>query len=166
MQYISLPTLQLQMKSEDIQSDVNIFHIAYLNFAYNLKYNIMSFFSNLLNNSGILKNSKIMEDYGRLFLEEEQIEVGFKLNEDAFLFTSKRLIFVEVTKGDDSGTEYFSLPYSQISSFSEDSKKSFDPKGVLKIWINGQQYPTVETEFNKSVDVYEVQKILAGKVMK
>ncbi len=126
----------------------------------------MSFLSNLLNNSGILENSKIIEDYGRLFLEEEQIEVGFKLNEDTFIFTNKRLIFIEVRKGDDSGIEYFSLPYSGITSFSIESKKSFDAKATLRVWTNGQEYPKIEKEFSKAVDIYEVQKILAGHVMK
>lgn len=126
----------------------------------------MSIFSNLLNNSGILENSKVVDEYGRLFPEDEQVEVGFKLNEDTFIFTNKRLILIEVRKGDDSGTEYFFFPYSQISFFSVESNKSFDPKATLKIWIGGQQYPTVETEFNKYVDVYEVQKILAGHVIK
>lgn len=126
----------------------------------------MKFFSNFLNNSGILENSKIAEDYDRLFLEGEKIEVGFKLKEDTFIFTDKRLILIEVRKGEDDRTEYFSFPYSKISCFSVESNKSFDSKATLKIWINGQQYPMVETEFSKSVDVYEVKNILASHVLK
>lgn len=126
----------------------------------------MSFFSNLLNNSGILENSKIADEYGRLFLQDEQIEVGFKLNEDTFIFTNMRLVLVDLKKGDDSGIEYLSFPYSRISNFSVQTQKSFGSKATLKIWLNGQEEPQLEKEFTKSVDVYEVQKILAGHVLR
>ncbi|SMG17346.1 PH domain-containing protein [Marivirga sericea] len=126
----------------------------------------MNLLSNFLNKSGVLENTSIIEDYGRLFVDGEQIEVGFKIEEDTFIFTNRRLIFIEVRKGDDSGIEYISLPYSNIDSFSVDSKKSFHAHGFLKIWLHGQQSPRIEKEFNKSVDVYAVQKILAGHVIK
>lgn len=126
----------------------------------------MSFFSNLLNNSGILENSKIVEEYGRLFLQDEEIEVGFKLNEDTFIFTNMRLVLVDLKKGDDSGMEYLSLPYSRISNFCVETKKPFNSKATLKIWLNEQNEAKLEKEFSKSVDVYEVQKILAGHVLR
>ncbi|WP_375578102.1 PH domain-containing protein [Marivirga tractuosa] len=126
----------------------------------------MGLFSAFTSNSGVIESVKLAEDYNRILLNSEEIEVGFKIKEDTFIFTNKRLIYIEVRKGEDSGIEYTSLPYSQIASFGVDSKKSFDSKATLKVWINGQQYPIVETEFNKSVDVYEVQKILAGHVLK
>ncbi len=126
----------------------------------------MSFFSNFLNNSGILENSKIADEYERLLLQDEQIEVGFKLNEDTFIFTNMRLVLVDLKKGDDNGIEYLSLPYSRISNFCVQTKKSFNSKGTLKIWLNGQNEPKLEKEFSKSVDVYEVQKILAGHVLR
>jgi len=125
----------------------------------------MGLFSVFTTNSGVIHSDKLAEDYSRVLINSEEIEVGFKLNEDTFIFTNKRLIFIEVRKGEDSGIEYSSLPYSQISTFSVDAKKSFDSKATLKIWIGGLQYPKVEAEFNKSVDVYEVQKILADHVI-
>ncbi|WP_296621285.1 PH domain-containing protein [Marivirga sp.] len=126
----------------------------------------MNFFSNLLNNSGILENSNIADEYERLLLQDEQIEVGFKLNEDTFIFTNMRMVLVDLKKGDDIGIEYLSLPYSRISNFCVQTKKSFNSKATLKIWLNGQNEPQLEKEFSKSVDVYEVQKILAGHVLR
>jgi len=126
----------------------------------------MGLFSVFTTNSGVIESDKLAEDYNRILLSSEEIEVGFKIKDDIFIFTNKRLIYIEERKGDDSGIEYYSLPYSNITSFSVNSDKSFDSKATLKIWISGLQYPTVESEFNKSVDVYEVQKILAGHVLK
>lgn len=125
----------------------------------------MSFLSKFLNSSGILDNSKIVEDYGQLFLDNEEIEVGFKLLEDIFIFTNKRLIVIERKKDQEDILAYTSLPYSQISYFTVEAKKSFDLKSVLKIWLSGQSEVVIEKEFNKSVDVYEVQKMLADHVL-
>jgi hypothetical protein len=125
----------------------------------------MSFLSKFLNSSGILENSKITEDYGQLILDNEEIEVGFKLIEDIFIFTNKRLIFVEKKKEDEVIIAYKSLPYSQISYVTIEAKKAFELNATLKIWLSGQPDAVLEKEFNKSVDVYEVQKILAGHVL-
>ncbi|WKV11101.1 PH domain-containing protein [Marivirga harenae] len=125
----------------------------------------MNFFSNFLNSSGVLENSKIMENYGHLFLDEEQIEVGFKLNNDTFVFTNKRLIFIGKQVMESTDISTLSIPFTQISFFSLVTSKNLDPKAILKIWLIGQQEPILEKEFNKSVDVYEVQKILAGHVL-
>jgi len=35
----------------------------------------------------------------------------------------------------------------------------------LKIWISSEPEPSIKKQFNKSVDVYEVQKVLAHYVM-
>jgi hypothetical protein len=35
----------------------------------------------------------------------------------------------------------------------------------LKIWISGEAQPSVTKQFNKSVNVYEVQKVLASHVL-
>ncbi|ADR20788.1 hypothetical protein MATR_15860 [Marivirga tractuosa] len=126
----------------------------------------MNFFSNFLNNSGVLENSKIKEDYGHFFLDNEEVEVGFKLNDDTFIFTNKRLIVESKQSAEGKKVTTLSLPYPQIGCFSIESQISFDPKASLKIWMKGQQDPTIEKEFNKSVDIYEVQKILADHVLK
>lgn len=127
---------------------------------------MMSFLSNFLNSSGILSNAKIEELYNPLITVDEQIEVGFKLNEDTFIFTNKRLLLVQKLKEEDSKISYLSFPYSKISHFSVEAKRSFDHKGTLQIWIEGHHGPALEKEFNKSVNVYEVQKLLASHVLK
>ena len=62
-------------------------------------------------------------------------------------------------------SEYLSLPYKSISRFSIETAGTFDLDAELKIWISSDPQPTVSKKFNKSVDVYEVQKLLAGFVL-
>jgi hypothetical protein len=42
---------------------------------------------------------------------------------------------------------------------------TFDLDAELKIWISSEDLPTVSKKFNKSIDIYEVQKYLAAKVL-
>lgn len=62
--------------------------------------------------------------------------------------------------------EYFSVPYKSISRFSIESAGTFDLEAELKIWISSEQQPSIRKNFTRSVDVYEVQKVLAHYVLK
>lgn len=121
----------------------------------------MGIFSSLLGNAGAIENSKLEKDFGKLLIPSENIEVGFKLIRDTFIFTNKRLIIIDVQGLTGRKMEYFSVTYRSISRFSIETAGSFDLDAELKIWISGEQTPSVTKKFNKSVDIYEVQKVLA-----
>lgn len=121
----------------------------------------MSIFSSLLGNAGSLDPDKLQQDYSKLLIPSEKIEAGFKLIRDTFIFTNKRLILVDVQGITGKKVEYFSVSYRSISRFSLETAGSFDLDAELKIWISGEQQPSICKKFNKSVDIYEVQKILA-----
>ena len=81
------------------------------------------------------------------------------------MFTNKRLILIDIQGVTGSKVEYKSLPYKHISRFSLETAGTFELDAELKIWISSENSPTVSKKFNKSIDVYKVQKYLAGKVM-
>lgn len=125
----------------------------------------MGLLSKVLGNAGAVDNDKLKDKYGKLLLENEEIEIGFKLFRDTFIFTSKRLILVDVQGVTGSKVEYLSLSYKSISRFSVETNGTFDLDAELKIWISSEIKPTISKRFNKSVDVYEIQKLLAGHVL-
>jgi hypothetical protein len=43
---------------------------------------------------------------------------------------------------------------------------TFDYDAELKIWISSEAQPSIKKQFNKSVNVYEVQKVLAHHILK
>ncbi len=57
------------------------------------------------------------------------------------------------------------MPYKNISRFSLETSGAFDLDAELKIWISSENTPSVSKKFNKSVNVYDIQKYLAEKVM-
>lgn len=126
----------------------------------------MGLFSALLGNAGAVSQEELVKKYGQLLIDSEEIELGFKLIRDTFIFTNKRLIFVEVQGLTGSKTEYKSINYKSITRFSIETAGTFDLEAELKIWISSEQQPSIRKQFNKSVNVYDVQKVLAHHVLK
>jgi len=125
----------------------------------------MGLLSSLLGNAGSVSNEQLQKDYDRLLINDEQIELGFKLMRDIFIFTNKRLILVDKQGLSGKKTEYLSVTYKSISRFSIETAGTFDLDAELKIWISSEQLPSIKKKFNKAVNVYEVQQLLAQYVL-
>lgn len=126
----------------------------------------MGLFSALLGNAGAVSQDELNKQYSQLLCENEEIELGFKLIRDMFIFTNKRLILVDKQGITGSKTEYKSISYKSISRFSVETAGTFDLDAELKIWVSSELQPSISKQFNKSVNVYDVQKILAHHVLK
>lgn len=125
----------------------------------------MGLFSALLGNAGAVSQDELTSKYGQLLTDTEVIEMGFKLIRDLFIFTNKRLILVEKQGITGSKIEYKSIVYKSISRFSIETAGTFDLDAELKIWVSSEVQPSICKKFNKSVNVYEVQKVLAHHLM-
>ena len=125
----------------------------------------MGLFNRILGNASEVSAEELTGKYGKLLIDNEVIELGFKLLRDVFMFTDKRLILIDIQGLTGSKAEYLSLPYKNISRFSLETAGTLDLDAELKIWISSEDTPTVSKKFNKSIDVYEVQKYLATKVL-
>jgi hypothetical protein len=126
----------------------------------------MGLFSALLGNAGAVNQETLIKDYGKLLIESEEIELGFKLIRDTFIFTNKRLILIEKQGITGSKVEYKSILYKSISRFSIETAGTFDLEAELKIWVSSEINPSIVKQFNKSVNVYDVQSVLAHHVLK
>lgn len=124
----------------------------------------MGLINKILGNASAVDIAKLQEKYGRLLIDGEKVELGFTLFRDVFMFTDRRLIIIEVQGVTGSKVEYKSMPYKSISRFSLETAGTFDLDAELKIWISSEDTPSVCKKFNKSINVYEVQKYLAQKV--
>ena len=126
----------------------------------------MGLFSAFLSNAGAVSQDELNKQYSQLLCDGEEIELGFKLIRDMFIFTNKRLILVDKQGLTGSKTEYKSISYKSISRFSVETAGTFDLDAELKIWVSSEVHPSIRKQFNKSVNVYDVQKVLAHHVLK
>jgi hypothetical protein len=126
----------------------------------------MGLFSALLGNAGAVSQEELNKKFGQLLTEGEEIELGFKLIRDTFIFTNRRLILIDIQGITGSKTEYKTVTYKSITRFSIETAGTFDLDAELKIWVSGEAQPSIKKQFNKSVNVYDVQKVLAHHVLK
>ena len=99
-------------------------------------------------------------------MSDEEIELGFRLIRDVFIFTNKRLILIDKQGLTGSKVEYKSITYKSISRFSIETAGTFELDAELKIWVSSEQLPSIKKQFNKSVNVYDVHRVLATYVLK
>ena len=125
----------------------------------------MGIFTGAAKTTGSSETKKLHSIYGTLLTDGEIIEVGFTVFRDTFLFTNKRLILVDIKGLSGKQMEYLSIPYGKIMKFSVQTGGSFELDAELKLWIGNDALP-LEKKFNKDVNVYEVQKVLASHVLK
>ena len=124
----------------------------------------MGILSGILGNAGVVEASKLNSEFGNLLTEGESIEVGFIIIRDTFIFTNKRLILVDVQGLTGKKIEYLSVPYSKITKFSIETAGRFDLDAELKIWVGSDLEP-IKKKFNKKVNIYDLQKVLAAHTL-
>ena len=125
----------------------------------------MGLFTAETKNTGSVETKKFSSDYGQLLVDGEIIEVGFIVFRDTFLFTNKRVILIDIQGISGKQIEYLSVPYNRITKFSIQTGGSFELDAELKIWIGSDTIP-LEKKFNKDVNIYELQKVLASHILK
>jgi hypothetical protein len=86
----------------------------------------MGLFSSLIGNAGAVDKERLQKDFQQLLTENEKIEIGFKLVRDTFIFTNKRLIFIDKQGLTGSKITYMSITYKSISRFSIETAGTFD----------------------------------------
>jgi len=111
------------------------------------------------------ENKKYHAEFGQLLIDGEIIEEGFVVVRDTFLFTNKRLILIDIQGISGRQLEYLSIPYGNIRKFSILTGGSFDLNAELKLWLGNDTIP-LEKKFNKDVNIYDLQKVLASHVLK
>jgi len=124
----------------------------------------MGIISGILGNSGVMDPAKLVQNFSRFLGEGETIQVGYNVLRDKFIFTNKRLILVDVQGMTGKKVEYLSIPYGKITKFSIETPSGFDLDAELKIWVGSSTTP-IQKKFNKKVNIYELQRVLANHVL-
>ncbi|MBU5484030.1 PH domain-containing protein [Clostridium sp. MSJ-11] len=120
----------------------------------------MGIFDGLMGNASEVTIENVEKEYSKILSSSERVEKAYRLIRDMFIFTNKRLIMVDKQGVTGKKTEYHSIPYRAITHFSIETSGHFDLDAELKIWISGTQMP-IQKQFNKSLDIYELQSVLA-----
>ena len=124
----------------------------------------MGIFDGIMGNASEVNVGEIQRDFAKVLASSERIEKAYKLIRDLFIFTNKRLILVDKQGLTGRKVEYHSIPYKNITHFSIETAGHFDLDAELKIWISGNALP-LQKQFNKNLNIYELQSVLADYVL-
>lgn len=120
----------------------------------------MGLFSGILGNASEISIEKLQEEFQPVLIQEEQIEKAFRLIRDMYVFTNKRLIFIDKQGVTGKKAEFLSIPYKSIIRFSKESAGLLDLDAELKIWLSGQSEP-ITKQFKKGGNINEVYQLLS-----
>ena len=126
----------------------------------------MGFLDGIIGNASEMEEDKLQDELKEILIEGENIESGYNILRDYFVFTNKRLILVDKQGVTGNKKEYHSIPYKNIRHFSIESAGTFDRDSELKLWIAGIANPIEKKFGKKSSNIFEVQQALAKHILK
>ena len=124
----------------------------------------MGFLNKLMGNASEVDMEKLENELKKILAPNEEIQKGYSILRDFFVFTDKRLILVDKQGVTGKKVEYHSIPYESIRHFSVETAGTFDADSELKLWIAGSNAP-LQKQFGKNTDIIELQKTLAQYVL-
>lgn len=125
----------------------------------------MGLLSGLMGNASEADANALQTEFAQVLAPGEKIEKAYQLIRDMFVFTDKRLIFVNRQGLTGNKVEYQSIPYRSITRFSIETAGTFDLDAELKLWLTGTANP-IQLQFNKKLSIYSVQSVLASYVLR
>jgi hypothetical protein len=125
----------------------------------------MGLLDGLLGNASEVDASTLQTEFAQVLTPGERVEKAYQLIRDTFVFTDKRLIFVNRQGVTGKKVSYVSIPYRNVTRFSIETAGTFDLEAELRIWLTGNPEP-IQLQFNKRLSIYTVQSVLAGYVLR
>ncbi|TDP92926.1 PH domain-containing protein [Labedaea rhizosphaerae] len=98
-----------------------------------------------------------------LLIDGENLVSAYKGARDFVVFTTKRLIAVNVQGMTGKKKDFTSLPYGKIQAFSVETAGTFDLDAELEMWFSG--LGKVRLEFKGSSDIKQIGQLIASYVL-
>lgn len=100
----------------------------------------------------------------RSFLVDGETIVGtYKGSRDGVIFTTRRIVVVNVQGLTGKKVDYTSLPYSKVQSFSVETAGRFDRDSELDLWFSG--LGKVRLEFAASADLLGLCRAISAHIL-
>ncbi len=98
-----------------------------------------------------------------ILVDGEQVISEYVAIRDFVIFTTKRIITVNVQGLTGKKRDYSSLPYSKIQAFSIETAGTFDLDAELELYFSG--LGKVKLEFVGSSDISEIGKLISDMIL-
>lgn len=124
----------------------------------------MGLMSAVTGNASEVNPEDVMETIGPLLADGEKITKAYKMIRDFFVFTSSRVILVDIKGATGKKKNFKSIPYKNIISWTIESAGLGFDDSELELNIIGDEI--IKKEFKKSINIADVQSALAQGILK
>lgn len=118
------------------------------------------------NNKGFFKlkqNNEYAERVASLLLDGEEVVDAYKAMRDGVVFTTKRIIAVNVQGITGSKKDFTSLPYKNIVAYSVETSGTFDLDSELEIYFSS--LGKVKFEFTGKTSIVEISRLISKHLL-
>lgn len=105
----------------------------------------------------------VYDEIEPLLVPGEEVISAYKAIRDYCIFTSKRVISVNVQGMSGKRKDFTSLPYSKITTFSVETSGIIDLDSELELYFSG--VGQVHFEFTSDKNIYKIAKIISTYVL-
>jgi hypothetical protein len=95
----------------------------------------------MLGNASEVDVTEVAQELAPVFADNETVVKAYKMVRDLFVFTNKRIIFIDKQGVTGKKIDYLSIPYKSITSFNVQTAGRFDTDCELSIWLSGRSEP-------------------------
>ena len=120
----------------------------------------MSLLNKLLGNAVAIDKEVARQKIAEFIVEKEEVIIGFQLIRDSIIFTSERLIMIDVQGITGSKVSYSSIPFSSIKWFSMESAGTLDLDSEIKLGVRSMDTP-LSLKFKKGSDIKQIYQLLS-----
>lgn len=118
-------------------------------------------------NGSFIKLSKTNPDAAKdiysILVQGEQIVGVYKAMRDYVVFTTKRMIAVNVQGMTGKKKDFTTLPYSKIQVFSIETAGVLDLDSELEVWFSG--LGMVKFEFSGASDIVAIGQLISSAIL-
>ena len=107
--------------------------------------------------------ASLASELAPLLVDGEQVLLAFKGLRDSVVFTSKRLISINVQGLTGKKRDYTSLPLNRVQAWSVETAGRFDLDSELDLWFSG--LGRVRLEFKGNVDIRQISQLVGSHVL-
>ncbi|WP_276421206.1 PH domain-containing protein [Lactococcus garvieae] len=120
------------------------------------------------NNASFIKlkptnDDAFLNNISPIFVNDESVLGTFKGIRDGVVFTTHRIIAINVQGITGKKKDFTSLPYSKIQTFSIETAGTLDLDSELELWFSG--LGKVKLEFSNRANVSEIAKIISERIL-
>lgn len=108
-------------------------------------------------------NSAYFSIISSMLVDGEDVIATFKGIRDGVVFTTKRIIAINVQGITGTKKDFTSLPYSRIQAYSVETAGLIDMDSELELWFSG--LGKVKFEFVKNANVSTICKMISSRVL-